>query len=140
MCVWVCGGGRSREGGGVAGFEELEGLGRECGSPEKRKALKFSILEIPLSCPTEGGKGFVHVGRCRVSVIRGGRLSRHSNGDFPRVGWGSVTRVVCTVPRLQDCARRFLRKLVASGLSLSVHELTACGHTHCECTHQKQQQ
>ena len=61
-------------------------------------------------------------------------------GIFHGLGWGSLTQVVCTVARLQDRARRFLRKLVASGLSLGEHELTACGHTHCECTHQKQQQ
>ena len=71
-----------------AGLEELEGLGRECGSPRKRTAHKFGTVGIPLSCPTGGGKGFVQLDRCRVSVIRGGVCQDVLMGIFH--GWGGV--------------------------------------------------
>ena len=34
------------------------------------------------------GKGFVHMGMCVMSVVKGERLSPVLHGDFPKVGVG----------------------------------------------------
>ena len=48
---------------------------------------------------------FVLLGRCKVSVVKGSVHHFFRTGIFPRSGWVSLTWVVCTVPRLQVCAR-----------------------------------
>ena len=103
---------RGEEGCWIRG---AEGVWKRCGSPGKRTALSCGDLGIPLSCPAGGGNDFVLLERCKVSLVRGGVYHGFLTGIFQALGWGSLTWVVCTVLRLQICARRFRRKLVASG-------------------------
>ena len=58
--------------GVVTGPEELEGFGRERGSLGKRTALSCGVLGIPLTCTAGDGKGFVLLGMCMMSVLKGG--------------------------------------------------------------------
>ena len=80
---------------GAGGVWKRMRLTRKTNSSQLRRS------GIPLSCTAGGGSDFVLLGRSMVSMERGG---------VPRSGVGSLTWVVCTVPRLQVCARRFWRK------------------------------
>ena len=91
--------------GEVTGLEELEGFGRECGSPGEQTALSCDVLGILLSCTAGGGKGFVLLVRCKISVGKGGVFHFLRTEFFPGLGWVSLTWVVCTVPSLQVRAR-----------------------------------
>ena len=69
--------------GAVAGLEE----GR------KRIALSCVVLGIPLTCTAGDGKGFVLVGRCMISVVRGGVYHWFRMRIFLRSGWVKSHRV-----------------------------------------------
>ena len=104
------------------GQEELEVVGRKCGSPRQVHHSGDSSL-----LPSRRWKRLFRCGDSGQAVARGCVCHRRFTDSSSGSGGGSLTRGCVHGPASPGlCTVPFRRQLVASGKALSVHDLAAC--------------